>query len=257
MTRARGNEGSVDPRRHPRGGFGHRIDGDCKRPDAPAAAPTTEEPRPWLAQPSSPAPVAGKAEGPSLVADWGHGAACGGLAGAAVYAKRRQRAAVGLPSAPSLTVVSSARVGAKAQLVLAAVEGRLLLVGVTESNVRKLAWIDAKPAEQKAETSKEFGDLIKGLLDDSLDSDEGQESAPSEPPVPSLPAVTRRTEPTISERSAALELALETRDEVETPASRPRVRSAGAAAERKERPRNLGVEGQARGLSRKRRGNRA
>ncbi|MCA9644079.1 MAG: flagellar biosynthetic protein FliO [Polyangiaceae bacterium] len=62
------------------------------------------------------------------------------LGGAAIYVKRRRRPA--LTKQSELEVLHTAKVGPKAQVVVARVAGRRLLLGVTESNVKRLAWLD-------------------------------------------------------------------------------------------------------------------
>src|SRR5262249_12583276 len=49
-----------------------------------------------------------------------------------------------------LRVISAAKVGGRAQLVLAEVSGRKILLGVTDQSVNKLGWIEA---EEEAEPS--------------------------------------------------------------------------------------------------------
>ena len=47
-----------------------------------------------------------------------------------------------------LRVVGSTKLGGRAQLVLAEVDGRKILLGVTDNSVRKLGWMDAEQAEE-------------------------------------------------------------------------------------------------------------
>jgi flagellar biogenesis protein FliO len=76
-----------------------------------------------------------------------------GLGLAALAARRRRVAAPVLPeSATRVRVLSSARVGPKASAVVAEVGGRVMLLGVTDSHVARLAWLDAErePAPRRA-----------------------------------------------------------------------------------------------------------
>ncbi|MCA9626012.1 MAG: flagellar biosynthetic protein FliO [Myxococcales bacterium] len=78
------------------------------------------------------------------------------LGGAAIYVKRRRKPAISKQS--ELEVLHSAKVGPKAQVVVARVAGRRLLLGVTESNVKRLAWLDDEAAfepELETESSPE------------------------------------------------------------------------------------------------------
>ncbi len=75
------------------------------------------------------------------------------LGGAVLWARRRKTAVLAGAATPRLDVVSSAKVGPKSQVVLTRVGGRLLLLGVTDASVRRLAWLpdDAAPAAKQAE----------------------------------------------------------------------------------------------------------
>ncbi|MEZ4369950.1 MAG: flagellar biosynthetic protein FliO [Polyangiaceae bacterium] len=106
------------------------------------------------------------------------------LGGAAIYMKRRRKPGVTRQS--ELEVLHSAKVGPKAQVVVARVAGRRLLLGVTESNVKRLAWLDdeaeveaapeveeaapeAEPQEIPGDTS--FRGVLKSFLSGRTPSD--------------------------------------------------------------------------------------
>jgi flagellar biogenesis protein FliO len=77
------------------------------------------------------------------------------LGGAAVYMKYRRGAASFLLSQADVRVLSTTRIGAKSQLVVADIHGRMLLLGVTEQSVSELGWLDdagrsAEPADDAA-----------------------------------------------------------------------------------------------------------
>ncbi len=63
------------------------------------------------------------------------------LGGGALYLRTHRPASV-KKRIKHLEIVDTASVGPKAQAVVARVGGRLLLLGVTESNVQRLAWLD-------------------------------------------------------------------------------------------------------------------
>ena len=65
------------------------------------------------------------------------------LAGIALWMKRRL-APKGQAAVPSLRMLSSTRVGAKGQVLMAEVGGRQLLLGVTDAQISLLAWLDAE-----------------------------------------------------------------------------------------------------------------
>src|SRR5450432_116981 len=70
----------------------------------------------------------------------------GVIGGTALYLRRR-KSKPARASNPGLRVLSSTRVGNRAELVLAEVGGRRILLGVTDSAVRKLGWIEADEQE--------------------------------------------------------------------------------------------------------------
>jgi flagellar biogenesis protein FliO len=76
----------------------------------------------------------------------------GVLGGAALYL-RRKKTKPARASTAGLRVLSSTRVGHRAELVLAEVSGRKILLGVTDSAVRKLGWIDSDDQESESAIS--------------------------------------------------------------------------------------------------------
>lgn len=60
-----------------------------------------------------------------------------------VWRKTRNARKTPLPTKTHIRVVGGTLVGPKARAVVADVGGRLILLGVTEQSVRKLAWLDA------------------------------------------------------------------------------------------------------------------
>jgi len=111
---------------------------------APAPVVAAAKPPAWLAKRPAPKPVAtGKSSIPSAGRMLGLLLVVGTLGGAAVYLKRRGRGEgtrVALPQ--RLSVLSSTRIGPKAHAVVISVAGRQMLLGVTDSSVKRLAFID-------------------------------------------------------------------------------------------------------------------
>jgi flagellar biogenesis protein FliO len=120
----------------------------------------SEAPRSWLAPHASPKPshVATGATvglGRSLAVL----ALAGVLGGAALYFRQKKNKPA-RKSTAGLRVLSSTRVGHRAELVLAEVGGRKILLGVTESAVRKLGWIDSDEQENEAAVTAQRPRLV-------------------------------------------------------------------------------------------------
>ncbi|MBN1606951.1 MAG: flagellar biosynthetic protein FliO [Polyangiaceae bacterium] len=111
------------------------------------AAPATREAtvqRSWLRGPSTAAAKAKTAAGPRSKS---FGPVLAGLllvalASGALYQRWRRRQTARAARLSHIQVMSATRVGPKAQLVIASVGSRVLLLGVTESQVTKLEWLD-------------------------------------------------------------------------------------------------------------------
>lgn len=130
---------------------------------------------PWLRQTKQAATAAvGTQAGPRF-SPWRIGimlAIVGGLAGVALYAKRRRQSAAvpGQKLRPPVKVITSTRVGPKAMAVVTEVNGRRLLLGVTDHSVNALAWLDQ--AEMLAETKDaELPDLDRDFLPEAPELD--------------------------------------------------------------------------------------
>jgi flagellar biogenesis protein FliO len=65
------------------------------------------------------------------------------LGGAAVWVRSRKGGLAKLTSSRELRVISTVRVGPKGHLVMAGIGDRVLLLGVTDSSVRRIAWLPA------------------------------------------------------------------------------------------------------------------
>jgi flagellar biogenesis protein FliO len=83
-----------------------------------------------------------------------------GLGGAAFWLKRKRGGKVAPSVAPAIRVVSSTRVGPKAHAVVANVAGRVVLLGVTDHSVQRLAWLDAPAEDGRPEEAAEEADAL-------------------------------------------------------------------------------------------------
>ena len=121
-------------------------------PVAPAASAAPGKGPSWLA-PTKPAakPVAtGRSAVPSLGRMFGALLVLGALGVASLYFKRRGKGETKrAPSPKKLSVVSSTRIGPKAHAVVISVAGRQMLLGVTDSSVKRLAFIDEIEEEER------------------------------------------------------------------------------------------------------------
>ena len=118
---------------------------------APVAAAPGKAPS-WLAARPTPKPVAsGRSAVPSMGRMIGLLLVLGTLGAATLYFKRRgpRAEATRVPSPKKLTVVSSTRIGPKAHAVVISVAGRQMLLGVTDSSVKRLAFIDEIEEEER------------------------------------------------------------------------------------------------------------
>ena len=118
---------------------------------APAPVASVAKGAPWLAKRPAPRAVAtGTSAVPSTGRLLGLLLVMGSLGGAALYLKRRGRTASPRAAAPQrLLVVSSTRIGPKAHAVVISVAGRQMLLGVTDSSVKRLAFIDELEEDER------------------------------------------------------------------------------------------------------------
>ena len=126
-------------------------------PPTDAPAPANPAPRSWLVQSSgaSQASTPGEPSGTSTGLTVGAVLLLLALAALAIVMryKRQQKSPLG-PSESRLTVLSSSRVGPKAFAVTAHVNGRVLLLGVTDHTVTHLGWLDPNEAPPAAESAR-------------------------------------------------------------------------------------------------------
>lgn len=121
----------------------------------PAATPApakAEQKRPWLRSAAAPTKPAPASSGLSLRLG-AVGLIVAGLGGAALLQRRRKKL-VARSTGSDLQVVSAARVGNKAEVVVLSVGGRKLLLGVTEAEVTRLAWLDHELDGAEADASE-------------------------------------------------------------------------------------------------------
>jgi flagellar biogenesis protein FliO len=120
-------------------------------PDASVAS--TSPARPWLRAAGKPMRAA-IAPAPEVASPWralGVLFVLATLGGAAFVARKKRVTHPCLPeSATRVRVLSSARIGPKANAVVAEVGGRVLLLGVTDTSVARLAWLDRDTARTPA-----------------------------------------------------------------------------------------------------------
>jgi flagellar biosynthetic protein FliO len=171
----------------------------------------------------------------------------GALGGAALYLKRRGKPE--LKSAATkqrLSVLSSTRIGPKAHAVVISVAGRQMLLGVTDSSVKRLAFID-ELSEEHEEARLPAARPLPGAT--RMAATAAARAAAADPAqgrsfADLLKSTFKKRE--IVETDAASILAAETQDVV-----------AGKPAQAPSNVRMLDVEGQAQGLVRRLSGPRA
>ena len=179
------------------------------------------------------------------------------LGGTALYLRSKKNKA---PHArlSQLRVVSSTKLGGRAQLVLAEVDGRKILLGVTDNSVQKLGWLDPQVEAEEELAPSARPRLVAAGVDLAARSPRGYEPVPvatEAGPGPKrsfrdlLASAVGNLGHRPDEDSAALTLAAETQDTFTR--STPRA----AEARRPEpirskngNPQMLDVEGQAKGL---------
>ncbi len=133
------------------------VAAEVAAPPAPAPAVASPgKPPSWLAPRQAPKAVAtGRSAIPSLGRVIGLVLVLGSLGVATLYFKRRGRGETKrAPSPKRLTVISSTRIGPKAHAVVIAVAGRQMLLGVTDSSVKRLAFIDELEEDERELTSE-------------------------------------------------------------------------------------------------------
>jgi len=115
----------------------------------PVVAAPVKQPS-WLASRPTPKVAAtGRSSMPSLGRMLGLLLVVGSLGGGALYLKRRGQGDDKRAVVPKrLSVLSSTRIGPKAHAVVISVAGRQMLLGVTDSSVKRLAFVDELEEEE-------------------------------------------------------------------------------------------------------------
>lgn len=214
---------------------------------APKPAAQSAKSPAWLAPKPAPKPATGRSALPSSGRLAGLLLVLGALGAATLYFKRRGRGAdakrAALPE--RLRVLSSTRIGPKAHAVVITVAGRQMLLGVTDSSVKRLAFIDELEEERDHEPARLRATDVTPAARPAAAAPRA--AAPAPAPGRSFSDMLRtafKKRPVEVETDAALVLAAETQDVV---AGKPVASNV----------RMLDVEGQAQGLVRRLSGPRA
>jgi flagellar biogenesis protein FliO len=175
------------------------------------------------------------------------------LGGTALYLRQKKNQA---PKArlAQLRVVGSTKLAGRAQLVLAEVNGRQILLGVTDSSVKKLGWLDAEPAEQQELVPSARPRLVTAGVDLA-----GQTAWVAAPPAAAPAPVKRSFRDLLASAvdnlgarpeadSAALTLAAETEDTFTRSTPRAAEPRRAQAPLKNGNPQMIDLEGQAKGL---------
>lgn len=108
---------------------------------AVAATPSPQTDRAWLRTPAKhqagPAPSPGYSYG-----KWALVLLVLGVGGWAIYRRRSSLAGAPVPTITKMRVTAATRLSSKAQIVAIQVQGRTLLVGVTDAQITRLGWLD-------------------------------------------------------------------------------------------------------------------
>ena len=207
-------------------------------PDASIKTPS------WLA-PHAEKPHVAAAGGPSV----GLGRSLGVvlltsvLGGCALYL-RSKKGKQPKAKLTQLRVLGSTKIGGRAQLVLAEVAGRQILLGVTDASVNKLGWLDSDDEEEAPQIA-----VRPRVLAGLERAPRAAVEEPAPPPKRSFRDLLASAVGNIgrpADDSAATTIAAETHDTFTRGA--PRTSESRRAEPRKAGPQMLDVEGQAKGL---------
>ena len=171
------------------------------------------------------------------------------LGGCALYLRSKKGKLPKAKLGQQLRVISATKIGGRAQLVLAEVAGRKILLGVTDSSVNKLGWLESEAEEEELSHVAARPRAVASAVDFAL---RPPRASLDEAPAPAkrsfrdllASAVGNFGRP--DDDSAALSIAAETHDTFTR--SAPRATEPRRIEPRKAGPQMLDVEGQARGL---------
>jgi flagellar biogenesis protein FliO len=174
------------------------------------------------------------------------------VGGAALVMRKRRRSTALPPSMAVISVVSGTRVGPKAQVVIVEVAGKALLLGVTDTSVSSLGWLDGPidaPAGEDAEPSGSSGPsrTLKILEGAEGDEPRGNDSR-FRTVLDRALGDQRSVEPFVGNPGVAALIAARTEDVVRPSASRRKRRTAAV------RDAEVIVPDQVAGLVRRQRG---
>lgn len=217
-------------------------------PDASLKSPA------WLAPKNAVKPPKAIAAGPSVGLGRSLAVLCfvSVLGGSALYLRSKKNKPAKARLA-QLRVVSSTKLGGRAQLVLAEVNGRQILLGVTDSSVRKLGWVEA---EQQAEEDQVMAAARPRLVAAGAELGARSPYAAAEPtPAPAkrsfrdlLATAVGNLGHRPDDDSAALTLAAETQDTFTRSTPRTAEARRTQATRKNGNPQMIDLEGQAKGL---------
>jgi flagellar biogenesis protein FliO len=175
------------------------------------------------------------------------------LGGTALYLRSKKKR---VPKArlAQLRVVGATKLGGRAQLVLAEVNGRQILLGVTDASVRKLGWMDAEAVEEEEPLPVARPRLVPAGLDlGARAARVSPEDAPLEIPMKRtfrdlLASAVGNLGNRPDDDSAALTLAAETQDTFTRSTPRVADKHRAEASRKNGNPQMIDLEGQAKGL---------
>lgn len=221
-------------------------------PDASLKSPS------WLAPRTSAKPAKPVAAGPrvSLGRSLGVLLVTSILGGTALYLRSRKNKS---PKArlAQLRVVGSTKLAGRAQLVLAEVDGRKILLGVTDSSVRKLAWLDADVEDPELARAARPR-LVAAGVDLAGRSSRYTAEVEAEPEPEPVPVAKRSFRDLLAsavgnlgrpaDDSAAVTIAAQTQDTFTRTVPRAAAPRSSAHAQENGNPHMIDLEGQAKGL---------
>jgi flagellar biogenesis protein FliO len=216
-------------------------------PDASLKSPS------WLAPRSGPKLARPVAAGPSV----GLGRSMGVLlltsvlGGTALYLRSRKNKPT-KARLSQLRVLGSTKLGGRANLVLAEVAGRKILLGVTDNSVRKLGWLEAEPEEDELLAPAARPRLVAAGVDLAARPARAAAEPAAAPAKRSfrdfLASAVGNIGGPAADDSAASTLAAETQDTFTRSTPRSAEARRAEPARKGNNPLMLDVEGQARGL---------
>jgi flagellar biogenesis protein FliO len=216
-------------------------------PDASVKGPS------WLAANSGPKLAHPAASGPSV----GLGRSMGVLlltsvlGGTALYLRSRKNKPAKARFA-QLRVLGSTKLGGRANLVLAEVGGRKILLGVTDNSVRKLGWLEPEAEDEELLAQAARPRLVAAGVDlaarPARVPAEPAQAAPKRSFRDFLVSAVGNIGGPAADDSAASILAAETQDTFTRAAPRSTEVRRAEPARKPGNPQMLDVEGQARGL---------